>query len=333
MAGWVRRIGAMLLVAGCATWAWVAALEGPVDATADEVAYWYVELELFVIDLRLAPLLLASVGVGLLVAPVVRSFGMGVAVVLGAAVAAEVVTATLDFASVAPAVTAFALLVVLLGVVLMARRGSGPDEEVTRQLTTSLGVVLLCSSVPMEVYVEFDAGVLDALPEGYVASVRVLQALMLVAGMSCVLLGMRRLTPFRAAVVVVTVAGLALLFATPALSFDWVEIGALCVAAAVLTGCIVAGAGSSPLRVAVAAVVTGLSYPLVLWISAMMGFGLGSVPLGLNGGQIDYDGLPIFLAGPISAMIVAFTVWGAGWIVLPPETQSTRRDPAHPMVT
>ena len=61
----------------------------------------------------------------------------------------------------------------------------------------------------------------------------------------------------------------------------------------------------------------------------MMGIGLGSVPLELNGGHIDYDGLPIFLAGPISAVIVALTVWGAGWIVLPPETQVTCRDPAY----
>ena len=321
MAGWVGKIGGLLLVAGCASWAWVAALEGPVDATADDVTYWYVELELYVIDLRLAPLLLAVAGVGLLVAPTARSFGMGAVVVLGAAFAAEVVTAALDAASVAPVVTASALLVVLLGVVLMARRWSKPDEVVARRLTTALGVVLLCSPLPMQVYVAFDASVLDALPGGYVAVVRVLQGLMLAAGTSCVLLGATRLTWLHVAAVV-AVAGMGLLFAAPAMSLGWRGLGAVCVAVAVLTASIVAGAGSSPLRVAVAAVFSGLSYPLVLAMSAMMGFGLGSVPLGLNGGHIDYDGLPIFLAGPISAVIVAFTVWGAGWIVLPPEPQA-----------
>ena len=53
---------------------------GGVDATADDVTYWYVELELYVIDLRLAPPLLAVAGVGLMVAPTARSFGRGAAV-------------------------------------------------------------------------------------------------------------------------------------------------------------------------------------------------------------------------------------------------------------
>ena len=241
MAGWVGKIGGLLLVAGCAGWGVGGRARGARRRDGGRRHHWHVELELYVIDLRLAPLLLAVAGVGLLVAPTTRSFGTGAAVVLCAAFAAEVVTAALDFGSVAPVVTASALLVVLLGVALTARRWSKPDEAVARRLTTALGVVLLCSPLPMQVYVAFDASVLDALPGGYVAVVRVLQGLMLAAGTSCVLLGATRLTWLHVAAVVVVVA-MGLLFAAPAVSFDWMETGAVCVAVAVLTASIVAGA-------------------------------------------------------------------------------------------
>ena len=53
----VRMLGLVLLVAGCAAWAWVAMLEGPVDRAVAPVSgtggIGLVELELYVLDLRL----------------------------------------------------------------------------------------------------------------------------------------------------------------------------------------------------------------------------------------------------------------------------------------
>jgi presenilin-like A22 family membrane protease len=76
----------------------------------------------------------------------------------------------------------------------------------------------------------------------------------------------------------------------------------------------VAGDGCRPSRVVSAAVLCGLSYPFALWLSVMLGIYVGLAPLALNGGHVDYDGLPVFLTGPISAVfVVAFVAWGSGW--------------------
>src|SRR5262245_65300562 len=71
-------LGASLVVAGCVAWAWVAPLQGSVDAAAratyadpryrESAALGYGELELLVLDLRLAPLLLIVAGLAVLVA-------------------------------------------------------------------------------------------------------------------------------------------------------------------------------------------------------------------------------------------------------------------------
>src|SRR5262245_44740341 len=95
----VRALGVLLLVAGCTGWAWVAALEGPVDlaaSTGHAGGYGMVELELYVLDLRLAPLLLAVAGVGLVVAPSARRCRHGVlAMAVGSAAALLVPVAVL----------------------------------------------------------------------------------------------------------------------------------------------------------------------------------------------------------------------------------------------
>ena len=92
----VRGLGLVLVLWGCAAWAWVALLEESVDRAAapgGATPIGMVELELYVLDLRLAPLLLAVAGVGLLVAPSVRSYRHGVLAMtaaLGAALLAPV---------------------------------------------------------------------------------------------------------------------------------------------------------------------------------------------------------------------------------------------------
>ena len=329
MARWVGRLGCLLLVAGCATWAWVAALQGPVDAAAtrgSDSENWRIELELYVIDLRLAPLLLAVAGVGLLLAPRVRSFGIGSAVMAGAAVTAEAVTAALEAVGAPPFITSAALLVALVVVVRVGRRWSGPDVVVARRLTVAVGLVLLCSPFPMEVYLDFDAAILEGLPSGYLVSVRVLQGLMLAAGAACLLLGAKRLTVLHA--VAAVAGGLGLFFA--AVESDvWWQLASLCAVVALVTAAAVAGEGSRPRRVAAAAILSGLLYLPFFWVCLLFQFGLGAVPLELNGGHIDYDGLPVFLSGPLSAVIVvAFVMWGAGWFEPPEADRSPSTSPA-----
>jgi hypothetical protein len=46
-----------------------------------------------------------------------------------------------------------------------------------------------------------------------------------------------------------------------------------------------------------------LLYPAACYLAVVVGIGVGTLPLALNGGVVDYDGLPVFLAGPISAAL------------------------------
>src|SRR5262245_61060885 len=98
-----EALGTSLLAAGCLAWAWVASLQGSVDAAAaatyadpryqDSEALGHGELELLVLDLRLAPLLLIVAGLAVLMAPLVRPAYWVVPVLGAVAVLMELISA------------------------------------------------------------------------------------------------------------------------------------------------------------------------------------------------------------------------------------------------
>ena len=310
----VRMLGLVLLVAGGATWAWVATLEGPVDRAVTPPSgtggIGLVELELFVLDLRLGPLLLAVAGFGLLVAPSVASYSQGVLAMTAAAAAALVVPQAAAAASAWAAAAALATALAGIAMFIIRRFGAPTSPRgaaagmgaalslPARRLTATIALVLLCSALPMEVYLDFDAPVLAALPEGYRAAVPVLEALVLVAGMLALVLAARRFTWLHSVACLLVVAEVVALVSTGVSTSTGL---ALVVAAAVgATAAAVAGErGRVRHRAVLATAALALLYPAGFAVAVVGGIALDTVPLALNGGAIDYDGLPVFLAGPI----------------------------------
>ena len=308
----VRGLGLVLVLWGCAAWAWVALLEEPVDRAAapgGATPIGIVELELYVLDLRLAPLLLAVAGVGLLVAPSVRSYRHGVLAMtaaLGAALLAPVAVRPSEAWWGGAAV----LAVVLVGIAVFTVRRCGPgaprgeDEALSlpaRMVTASVGLVLLCSAFPMELFLDFDARVLGGLPDGYLRAVPVLEGVVLVAGMIALLLAARRLTWLHA---VASVLALAELVALVSMGESTALMVLIWVAVVVATAAAVAGERGRVWHRAVA-VAAGLTllYPIACYVSLFFSASFGGLPLELNGGEIDYDGVPVFLTGPFSAVL------------------------------
>lgn len=325
MARAVRVLGQVLLVVGCAAWAWVAMLEAPVDRVAAQGSgnsdgIGRVELELYVLDLRLAPLLLAVAGVGLLVAPGVRRVGHGVLSMSAALGAALLVSAAIQPLS-AWWVGAVVLAALLAGIARLTIRRSGlltprgGDEVLSspgRMIATSVALVLLCSAFPMEVFLDFDGPVLGALPDAYRVSVPVLQGLVLLSGMIALLMAARRLTWLHPVACFLVLAELVALISAGT-SAAWMVL----TLAAVMTATAAAVAGERGRvwhpAVAVTAGCALLLYPFAVLFAMLASFTLGGFPLALNGGEIDYDGLPVFLTGPLSAAFpVLLYLAGAG---------------------
>ncbi|MET0523174.1 MAG: hypothetical protein ABWZ91_00105 [Nocardioides sp.] len=330
----VRLLGLVMLVVGCAAWARVAMLEEPVDravASASAASGGLVELELYVLDLRLAPLLLAVAGVGLLVAPFVPTLLDGALAMSAAAGAALLVPAGAQLLSAwwAGAVVLVAVLAGIATLTIHRFRPAKPrgDAEAlsrpARRVTATIALVLLCSSLPMEVFLDFDAPVLDALPSGYLVAVPVLQGLALGSGMLALLLAARRLTWLHAVASCMALAELAALLTTNASAAGMALTLALVVAA---TAAAVAGERGRVRCGAVAlAACLALAYPVVGFFAFFFGFGIGTLPLALNGGVIDYDGLPVFLGGPLSAALPVLLYLACSGA---PEATATVRD-AH----
>ncbi|MEJ7796109.1 MAG: hypothetical protein WKF50_11195 [Nocardioides sp.] len=320
----VRVLGQVLLVVGCVAWAWVAMLEAPVDrvaapgsGTSDGIGL--VELELYVLDLRLAPLLLAVAGVGLLVAPFVRRPVHGVYSMSAALGAALLVSAAVQPLSVWW-VGAVVLAALLAGIARLTIRRSGPltprggDEALSlpgRTLTTSVALVLLCSAFPMEVFLDFGDPVLGALPDAYRVAVPVLEGLMLLSGMIALLMAARRLTWLHPVACFLVLAELVALISTGK-SAAWMMLTLAAVVTA--TAAAVAGERGRVWHPAVAVTAgCALLYPGAVLFAILASFTLGGFPLALNGGEIDYDGLPVFLTGPLSAAFpVLLYLAGAG---------------------
>lgn len=319
MARAMRMLGLVLLVVGCAGWAWVAMLEGPVDRAVAPApstgGIGLVELELYVLDLRLAPLLLAVAGVGLLVAPSVPSYDKGV-LAMGAAAGAALVVPAAAAARSAWWVGAVALAATLAGIATFTIRrsallispygaGAGQDEALSlpaRRISASVGLVLLCSAFPMEVFLEFDASVLAALPEMYRVAVPVLETLLLVAGMLALLLAAPRLTWLHPVACLLATAELVAILSTGLVTSTGLALLVAVIVAA--TAAAVAGErGRVRHRAVATAAGLALLYPMASFLAFVLGFSVGALPLTLNGGEVDYDGLPIFLAGPISASL------------------------------
>jgi hypothetical protein len=310
----VRGLGLVLVLWGCAAWAWVALLEATVDRAAAPggaagSSTGIVELELYVLDLRLAPLLLAVAGVGLLVAPSVRTYHHGVLAMtaaLGAVLLAPVAVRTSE----AWWGGAVVLAVVLMGIAVFTVRRSvpeaahGEDEALSlpaRMVTASVALVLLCSAFPMELFLDFDGRVLGGLPDGYLRAVPVLEGVLLVSGMIALLLAARRLTWLHAVAAVLALTELVALVSTEKSAALMVLIW---VAVVVATGAAVAGErGRVWHRAVPVAASLALLYPVSCYLSLFFSASFGGLPLELNGGEIDYDGVPVFLTGPFSAVL------------------------------
>ena len=315
----VRMLGLVVLVAGCVAWAWVAMLEGPVDRAVAPASgtggIGLVELELYVLDLRLGPLLLAVAGVGLVVGPSVPGYSQGILAMTAAAGAALVVPAAAAMLS-AWWAGAAALFAALAGIAtftirrapyLASQQGGGAEfgEALSlpaRRVTATVALVLLCSAFSMEVFLDFDAPVLAALPEGYRVAVPVLEALVLVAGMLALLLAARRLTWLHPVACLLAAAELAAILSTGVFTFTGL---ALIVAVPVSATAAAVAGERGRVRHRTVAFTAGLAllYPAACYLAVVVGIGVGTLPLALNGGVVDYDGLPVFLAGPISAAL------------------------------
>ena len=306
----VRVLGLVLLVVGCAAWAWVAALEGPVDrvaAPAEEVAggTGLVELELYVLDLRLAPLLLAVAGVGLLVAGSVPEYFHGVAA-MSAAVGVTLVVPSVAQLFAAWWLGAAVLGAALFGVVVLTVRLSGdvvPQGEglslPARRITATVALVMLCSALMIEAFVDFDAPVVAALPGRYLDAVVILEALVLGSGAIALVLAARQRTWLHPVACLLAVALWVVIRAT---GFSPAALVLFMVLVVTATVAAVAGERERVWSRAVAFTAgLALLYPFAAYMAVLAGIGVGAVPLALNGGAIEYDGLPMFMAGPLSA--------------------------------
>jgi hypothetical protein len=322
-------------------------LEGPVDRAVAPASgtggIGLVELELYVLDLRLGPLLLAVAGVGLLVAPSVPGCYQGFLAMTAAAGAALVVPATAASLSAWWAGSA-ALAAALAGIATFTihrspaptsphRAGSGMGAALSlpaRRITATVALVLLCSAFPMEVFLDFDASVLAALPERYRVAVPVLEALVLVAGMLALLLAARELTWLHPVACLLVAAELVTIVSTGIFASTGL---ALVVAVPVAaTAAAVAGERGRVRHRAVAfAMGLALLYPAACYLAVVVGIPAGTVPLALNGGVIDYDGLPVFLAGPISAALpVLLYLTGTGTFTSAAEPRDRSVAPVGP---
>jgi hypothetical protein len=151
----------------------------------------------------------------------------------------------------------------------------------------------------MEVFLDFDAPVLAALPVGYLVAVPVLEGLVLCSGLLALLMAAGRLTWLHPVACSLVLAELGVLVSTRAEAGGLVLVVASAVAG---TAAAVAGERGRVRHQAVAVTASlALLYPVAGYLAVLVGFGVGAFPLALNGGTIDYDGLPIFLAGPFSA--------------------------------
>ena len=193
-------------------------------------------------------------------------------------------------------------------------------------VTASVGLVLLCSAFPMELFLDFDARVLGGLPDGYLRAVPVLEGVVLVAGMIALLLAARRLTWLHAVASVLALAELVALVSTEEsaalLVFIWVAV-------VVATAAAVAGErGRVWHRRWRLLPVSPCCTPLPVTAASSSPSASGALPLELNGGEIDYDGVPVFLTGPFSAVLPVL-LYLAGWLpsigLASPAAEVTRR--------
>ena len=124
---------------------------------------------------------------------------------------------------------------------------------------------------------------------------------MLVAGVIALLLAARRLTWLHAVASVLAVAELVALVSTEESAALMVLIG---VAVVVATAAAVAGE-REPVWHRAVAVAAGLAllFPIACYVGLIFSVSFGRLPLEFNGGEIDYDGVPVFLTGPFSAVL------------------------------
>ena len=306
-----RRV--TLVLSGCASWAWVAPLEGSVDAAA-AAAYvdprngpdgiGHGELELLVLDLRLAPLLLAVAGVAVLVASSARSAGRALAVAGVAAVLLELVSAALPdgpgVAWVTALVLACAALTVVSGVRRRGRRRGTDAPGDARHVLGVVGIVLLVSQLTLVGFLPIGDWAVDSLPRGYVWAVAALQLLLTLGGMAALVLAARRLTGWHAGLGAVAVA--ALLVPGQDRSFLLAALTLILLT----TAASIAGEDASSSRFGRPlgwGLVAAGTAPLVTILAFGLNIGLGAAALELNGGGIDVDGLPLFLSGPLAAVV------------------------------
>jgi hypothetical protein len=153
----------------------------------------------------------------------------------------------------------------------------------------------------MELFLDFDARVLGGLPDGYLRAVPGLEGVVLVAGVIALLLAARRLTWLHAVAFALALAELVALVSTGESAALMVLIW---VAVVVATAATVAGERERVWHWSVA-VAAGLAllYPIACYVGLFISVSFGRLPLELNGGEIDYDGVPVFLTGPFSAVL------------------------------
>jgi hypothetical protein len=180
----------------------------------------------------------------------------------------------------------------------------GEDDALSlpaRMITASVALLLLCSAFPMELFLDFDARVLAGLPDGYLRAVPTLEGMLLVAGVIALLMAARRLTWLHAVASVLALGELVALVSTEQSAALIVLIA---VAVLVATAAAVAGErGRVWHRAVTVAAGQTLLYPIACYVSFFFSANFGGLPLNLNGGEIDYDGVPVFLTGPFSAVL------------------------------
>jgi hypothetical protein len=138
-------------------------------------------------------------------------------------------------------------------------------------------------------------------------------------------MGARHLTWLHALACLLALGELAVLRSTGASTAGLVLVVAVAVVA---TAAAVAGERGAGHRTVAVTAGLALLYPVAGYLAVLVGVGLGTLPLALNGGVIDHDGLPVFLAGPLSAALpVLLYLAGTGAF----DTTVVVRDPDPPV--
>lgn len=195
-----------------------------------------------------------------------------------------------------------------------------------RRVLAITGLILLCSPVVMGEYVAYGDWVETALPTGYVVAVPTMQIALTASGLLALMLAARRVSGWHGAAIGIAVAiGPWMVGWYDETQWPWFVLS-LPAYVGLMTAVAVAGEvveGRTLRRIVVAGVVSALAYLPAAWMALFMNFALGAAALDLNGGHIDVDGLPIYLAGPLSAWMAVLTYLVAvnHWTIFIPKAE------------